>query len=56
MENSINQIIEDLQTSIPENEMVKIRYPGENAVRIRNSNLKDGIPVNRDIWEKILSL
>ena len=56
MENSINQIIEDLQTSIPENEMVKIRYPGENAVQIRNSNLKDGIPVNRDIWEKILSL
>lgn len=54
--NSINQIIEDLQKSVPENETVKIRYPGENVVQTRNTNLKDGIPVNREIWEKILSL
>jgi 3-dehydro-L-gulonate 2-dehydrogenase len=54
--NSINQIIEDLQKSVPENETVKIRYPGENVVQTRNTNLTDGIPVNREIWEKILSL
>ena len=56
IDNSIHQIIEDLQKSIPENETTKIRYPGENVVQTRNTNLKNGIPVNRDIWEKILLL
>ncbi len=56
IENSIGQIIEDLQKSIPENDSIKIRYPGENVVRIRNENLGEGIPVNKSIWEKILSL
>jgi 3-dehydro-L-gulonate 2-dehydrogenase len=56
IENSIEQIIADLKKSIPENNSVEIRYPGENVVRIRNENLREGIPVNKDIWEKILSL
>lgn len=56
IDNSINQIIEDLQKSIPENEATKIKYPGENVVQTRNANLKKGIPVNPEIWRKILSL
>jgi 3-dehydro-L-gulonate 2-dehydrogenase len=56
IDNSIQQIIDDLQKSTPENETTRIRYPGENVVRIRNANLKNGIPVNREVWEKILSL
>jgi len=56
IENSINQIIVDLQKSIPENDATKIRYPGENVVQTRSANLKKGIPVNREIWEYILSL
>ena len=40
IDNSINQIIEDLQKSIPENEATKIKYPGENVVQTRNANLK----------------
>jgi 3-dehydro-L-gulonate 2-dehydrogenase len=54
--NSIQQIIDDLQNSNQENKSEKIRYPGENVVKIRNENLKMGIPVNREIWDKILSL
>ena len=54
--NSIHLIIADLRKSQPENETTKIRYPGENVVHIRNENLKNGIPVNKQIWEKILSL
>jgi 3-dehydro-L-gulonate 2-dehydrogenase len=53
---SIEQIITDLKNSIPENESIKIRYPGENIRRIREENLKKGIPVNRSIWEKVTSL
>lgn len=53
---SINQIIADLKNSIPENDSIKVRYPGENIKRVREENLKNGIPVNRSIWEKITSL
>jgi 3-dehydro-L-gulonate 2-dehydrogenase len=53
---SLQQIIDDMKKSQPETETTKIRYPGENVVHIRNSNLKDGIPVNSSIWDKILSL
>jgi 3-dehydro-L-gulonate 2-dehydrogenase len=56
MDNSILQIIEDLKKSDPENESVKIRYPGENTSSVRNDNLKNGIPVMKDIWDKILTL
>lgn len=53
---SLQQIIDDLKKSQPETETTKIRYPGENVVQIRNMNLKEGIPVNHGIWDKILSL
>jgi 3-dehydro-L-gulonate 2-dehydrogenase len=56
IDNSIHQIIDDLKNSVPENEDTKIRYPGESVLRIRKENLKNGIPVNQEIWEKILSL
>lgn len=56
IDNSINQIIEDLHKSTPENPSSKIRYPGENVVKLRNENLKNGIPVNKESWEKILRL
>jgi 3-dehydro-L-gulonate 2-dehydrogenase len=56
IENSIDLIINDLRKSKPESETSVIRFPGENVVKIRNENLKDGIPVNREIWDKILSL
>jgi 3-dehydro-L-gulonate 2-dehydrogenase len=56
IDNTIQKIIEDLLKSEPDKEAVKIRYPGENVVQIRFENLKDGIPVDKDIWEKILSL
>jgi 3-dehydro-L-gulonate 2-dehydrogenase len=53
---SIDSIIVDLKKSVPENESATIRYPGENAVKIRKENLENGIPVNRDFWEKLVGL
>jgi len=53
---SIDLIIDDLRNSVPENENSIIRYPGENVVGIRNENLKNGIPVSREKWEKITKL
>jgi len=54
--NSIQQIINDLHQSIPEDEATLIRYPGENINKIRNENLTNGIPVNKKLWNEIISL
>lgn len=56
IEKTISDIIEDVKHSVPENTNSRIRYPGEQAMHIRNINLNSGIPVNRIVWEKILSL
>jgi 3-dehydro-L-gulonate 2-dehydrogenase len=53
IDNSINQIIEDLHKSNPEDPAVKIRYPGESVLKTRNENLENGIPVSKDAWEKL---
>jgi 3-dehydro-L-gulonate 2-dehydrogenase len=56
IENSINQIIDDLHRSNPADPSTKIRYPGENVLLIRHDNLKNGIPVDAAIWEKIVNM
>ncbi len=56
IENSVNEIINNLKQSEPENTDTFIRYPGESVVKIRGDNLKNGIPVNRKIWDKISGL
>jgi len=53
---TVDAIISDIKKSIPESGEIKIRYPGENISAIRNGNLKNGILVNKGIWEKILSM
>ncbi len=53
IENTLNQIIDDFKQSIPISEKHKIRYPGEQVVKIRKENLELGIPVNKVVWEEI---
>ncbi len=33
-----------------------IRYPGEETLRIRNENMINGIPVDEQMWENVISL
>ena len=54
--NTINQIIDDYHNSIHESESVEILYPGERVLKTREENLLKGIPVNKIIWDKILTL
>jgi 3-dehydro-L-gulonate 2-dehydrogenase len=54
--NAIQQIINDLHSSLPESKETTIRYPGENVLKIKEESLKKGIPVNKKIWEEILTL
>jgi 3-dehydro-L-gulonate 2-dehydrogenase len=57
---SINQIvkniIDDYKTSIPETPGKTVRYPGENVLKTRATNILEGIPVSRAIWDEIRSL
>ena len=52
-EDILDKIIEDLLSSevFPGKE---VRYPGENILKIREGNLQNGVPVDREIWKNIL--
>jgi 3-dehydro-L-gulonate 2-dehydrogenase len=54
--NSLNLIIDDLHKSNPVDPSVRIRYPGESVLMLREENTEKGIPVNKNIWEKLLTL
>ncbi len=56
IDNSIDNIINDLHNSIPDEAGSTARYPGENILSIREENMRSGIPVKKSIWENILSL
>lgn len=45
------KIIDDFKTSVP-----VVRYPGENVVKTREKNLKEGVPVSNRIWKEIKEL
>jgi len=49
-------IVNDLRSSEQVNISDPVRYPGENIAGVRNRNLNEGIPVNKSVWEEILTL
>lgn len=56
VENTIKSILTNLKGSLRVDPESEIRYPGENIVKVRKENKKNGIPVNKEVWNKILSL
>ena len=56
IEKTVTEIINDIKESIPINKNSDIRFPGEDTIRIRNENLKNGIPVNKAVWEELLKM
>lgn len=56
IQESVNAIIEDLHRSVAVDETRNILYPGERVLRTRSENLKNGIPVDRSVWEEIQRL
>lgn len=53
---TINKIIDDYHTSVPEDETKVILYPGQRVLKTRKDNLLNGIPVDDVIWKEITSL
>jgi 3-dehydro-L-gulonate 2-dehydrogenase len=52
----VEQIIDDYHKSVPIKGLKKVRYPGEQVLRIRAENEEHGIPVLEKVWEEILAL
>lgn len=55
-ERLLEEILRYTQSSTPLNPKQPVRYPGERTLKTRRKHLKDGIPVNTKIWERILAL
>ncbi|XCF06477.1 3-dehydro-L-gulonate 2-dehydrogenase [Tamlana crocina] len=55
-EKLLEEIINFTQNVEPINPEDTIYYPGERSAQTRAKNLKEGIFVNRSIWEKIMAL
>jgi 3-dehydro-L-gulonate 2-dehydrogenase len=52
----IEQIISYTKSSELEEPDKAIRYPGESMLATRERNIKEGIPVDENIWEKVQGL
>jgi len=56
IEGTIQQVVDYVHGSVPENNKTVIRYPGENVMNVRKKNLEAGIPVNKKVWAEIQTL
>ena len=52
----INRIVDDIHSSEPVKENGAVYYPGERTILTREDNMKNGIPVLEDVWERIQAL
>ncbi len=56
IQESVSGIINDLHGSVPAHGTQKILYPGERVLHTRSENLKNGIPVDKSMWEEVQRL
>ena len=47
-------VISDLHNTVPIDSANPLRYPGEQTLRLREENLRLGIPVDSDVWQQLL--
>jgi 3-dehydro-L-gulonate 2-dehydrogenase len=48
-------IIDSLRQATPVDPAKPIRYPGEQTLRLREENLRLGVPVDPEIWSKLIA-
>lgn len=53
---TIQAVIDDYLQSIPQDERMRISYPGQRVIETRKKNTENGIPVLKEVWEQVLSL
>ncbi|MBN1293577.1 MAG: 3-dehydro-L-gulonate 2-dehydrogenase [Candidatus Latescibacteria bacterium] len=52
----VNEIIDFVHTAKPLQKDGKVYYPGERTLNTRKENLEKGIPVDEEIWKKIIAM
>ncbi len=52
----IEQILSYTRSSAPLDAGRPVAYPGENTLKTRELNMKEGIPVDEEIWQRILAM
>jgi len=55
LSNIVDSIIDDFHQSKPVGDN-PVYYPGERSLLTRMENLKNGVPLNRNLWQSILDL
>ena len=53
MERIADGIIEFLHQAAPVDARKPVRYPGEETMRVREENMRLGVPVDPEIWQRI---
>ncbi|MBK5263290.1 MAG: Ldh family oxidoreductase [Peptostreptococcaceae bacterium] len=56
IEEKISASLADLKASEAMDPNNPVRFPGEKRKSLREENMREGIPVDDKIWEKICSL
>jgi 3-dehydro-L-gulonate 2-dehydrogenase len=51
-----NGILESLGTAVPLDPKRPVRYPGQQTLRLREENLRLGVPVDTAVWDRLLAL
>jgi 3-dehydro-L-gulonate 2-dehydrogenase len=49
-------ILDSLRAAVPVDPARPVRYPGEQTLRLRQENLKLGVPVDPAVWARLLAL
>jgi 3-dehydro-L-gulonate 2-dehydrogenase len=52
----VDAIVASLHNCLPADEKKRVRYPGEETLRIRAENTRMGLPVEADVWEQIVEM
>lgn len=52
----VSEVIQNIKGSDLVDETVAVRYPGQREVEVYRENMLRGIPVDEDIWNKVLAL
>ena len=56
IDKALGATVTQLNSSVPDRETGEVYYPGEQSLKTRHENLKNGIPVDDGVWNKVKEL
>jgi 3-dehydro-L-gulonate 2-dehydrogenase len=56
IERIADEVVDSLHACRPSEEGMPVRYPGEQALHIREENRRLGLPIEPAVWDQILAM